>query len=443
MSRRLRWLSFIVPFAFIALIEALSDTVLDGVLPFPRDTLFVLAVVGVIGAIGGLFAWRAIDRLTETLQARNRELEARADSVRALHQVSMAVATLADLEAILGVIVESARRLLVAEVAVLVLAGPDGRPLLAASAGPDRLLRPAGDGGVPDPRADDDRDVRAFLADGVGAVLAAPLQRTGTTIGTLGVGSQRARSFGIDEVETLSSLANQAAVAIENARLHEQLRELAVRGERERIARELHDGLAQVLGYVNTKSQAVEELLAASRTDEARAHLVELATAARSIYVDVRGAILGLSTPVSPTGLAGTIEGYSARYAEASKLAVNVRATPEARRLDLAPAVEAQVFRIVQEALTNVRKHAAAQRVEVGLEVVDSRLVVEVQDDGRGLGAAESAGEGWPRYGATSMRERARSIGGRVGWSSAPGAGTCVRLEVPLSGRPVAVEAGA
>ena len=355
----------------------------------------------------------------------------------------MAVATLADLDAILHVIVESGRRLLVAEVAVLVLAGPDGRPLLAASAGPASLLRPAGDGGVADPRADDDADVRAFLADGVAAVLAAPLQRAGATIGALGVGSQSERSFGIDEVETLASLANQAAVAIENARLHEQLRELAVRGERERIARELHDGLAQVLGYVNTKSQAVEELLAASRADEARVHLAELATAARSIYVDVREAILGLSTPVSPTGLAGTIEGYGARYAEASKLAVHVRATPEAKALDLAPAVEAQVFRIVQEALTNVRKHAAAQRVEVGLDVLDSRLVVEVQDDGRGIGAAESPGEGWPRYGATSMRERARSIGGKVAWSSAPGAGTCVRLEVPLSGHRVPLEVGA
>ena len=114
------------------------------------------------------------------------------------------------------------------------------------------------------------------------------------------VGSGRARGFEVDEVETLSSLANQAAIAIENARLQARLRELAVDAERERIAREMHDGLAQVLGYVNTKSQAIEELLVAGRTIEARGLLAELAAAARSIYVDVREAILGLRSPVAP-----------------------------------------------------------------------------------------------------------------------------------------------
>jgi signal transduction histidine kinase len=376
------------------------------------------------------------------LEPRNRELQAREESTQALHQVSMAIATLADLDAILAVIVQSARRLLVTDVAVLVLVGPDGRPSPRASSGDALVRRPleGADGGSA-ADAGDDGSVRAFLDPAVTAVLAAPLQRGGATIGTLAVGSRRARSFAIDELETLASLATQAAIAIENARLHDQLRELAVRGERERIARELHDGLAQVLGYVNTKSQAVEELLAGARTEEARTHLTELATAARSIYVDVREAILGLSTPVSPAGLAGTIEGYADRFAEASKLAVRVSATPEARGLDLPPAVEAQVFRIVQEALTNVRKHAAAQRVEVGLEVLDSRLVVEVRDDGRGLAGAESAGEGWPRYGATAMRQRAESVGGTVELRSVPGGGTTVRLEVPLTRRAVPAEA--
>ncbi len=434
MPRHLRWLSVAVPIAVVAVIEIASDSVLDPLLPFPRDTLLVVTVVAVIAVAAGILGWRAIDRLTETLRTRNRELQAREESARALHQVSMAIGTLADLDAILDVIVASARRLLAADVAVLALAGPDARPSLAASAGDAALVRAAGDG------EGELGEARAFLADGLEAVLAAPLQRGVSTIGTLCVASRQPRAFTIDEVETLSSLANQAAIAIENARLHDQLRELAVRGERERIARELHDGLAQVLGYVNTKSQAVEELLAASRTDEARVHLAELASAARSIYVDVREAILGLSSPVAPAGLHGTIEGYAERFAEASKLAVHVSTAPDAEHLDLPPAVEAQVFRIVQEALTNVRKHAAAQRVEIALEVADGALVVQVSDDGRGLGASEGAGEGWPRYGATAMRERAETIGGSVTWSSTSGAGTCVRLEVPLAARAAPAE---
>ena len=109
---------------------------------------------------------------------------------------------------------------------------------------------------------DGDDDALRFIdpAHAVGR-LAAPLQRGGHTIGLLVVGSGSARTFGVDDVEALSSLANQAAIAIENAHLQERLRELAVIAERERIAREMHDGLAQVLGYVNTKSQAVDEYL--------------------------------------------------------------------------------------------------------------------------------------------------------------------------------------
>ncbi|HYM83511.1 MAG TPA: hypothetical protein VEY67_05130, partial [Candidatus Dormibacteraeota bacterium] len=106
MSRRLRWLSIVAPLALIAIIETLSDTVLDGVLPFPGDTILVVTVVSLVGVTAGILAWRAIDRLTATLRSRNRELQAREESTRALHQVSMAIATLAVLDEILGVIVE-------------------------------------------------------------------------------------------------------------------------------------------------------------------------------------------------------------------------------------------------------------------------------------------------------------------------------------------------
>ena len=191
---------------------------------------------------------------------------------------------------------------------------------LAATSGPEDGFDRAG--GFPGDEAA--RFVRPDLAM---ARLEAPLQRAGATIGLLMVGSRLEHGLAADEVETLSSLANQAAIATENARLQARLRELAVVAERERIAREMHDGLAQVLGYVNTKSQAIEELLAAGRTDEARAALGELAAAARSIYVDVREAIIGLRSPVVPgVGLVAAVEDYVVRFAEASKIAIRVGA---------------------------------------------------------------------------------------------------------------------
>jgi signal transduction histidine kinase len=360
MSRRLRWLAIVVPALAVGLIELLSDSLLDVAFPVPLDTVLI---VGVVLALAAAFSWamfRRVDALTSALAAQNRALEARNATARALHRVSVAITALTELDPILAAVVDNTRALLEADVALLLLAGPDGRLAVRAWSGLADAIRFAGDEG--------DDDALRFLdpAHAVGR-LAAPLQRGGGTIGLLAVGSGSARTFSVDDVEALSSLANQAAIAIENAHLQERLRELAVIEERERIAREMHDGLAQVLGYVNTKSQAVDEYLATGRIDEARTQLAELSGAARSVYVDVREAILGLRSPIVPgAGLVAALEEYARRFAEASKLAVVVSATLEARAAALSPEAEAQVFRIVQESLTNVRKHAEAHRAVRG-----------------------------------------------------------------------------
>ena len=432
--RPLRWLSVVAPVVAVAIIELVSDGLLDSVFPFPLDTVVVVALVAVLAWGFSRVAFRRIDLLSAELRARNADLERRAASARALHRVSVAIAALADLDEILRAIVDQARERLDVDVAILLTYGPDGEAYVAAGSGPDDGIDRAG--GFPG--ADVARFVRPDLAT---ARLEAPLQRAGETIGLLMVGSRLERGFEVDEVETLSSLANQAAIAIENARLQARLRELAVVAERERIAREMHDGLAQVLGYVNTKSQAIEELLVAGRPDDARELLAELAAAARSIYVDVREAILGLRSPVVPgVGLVAAVEDYATRFAEASKIAVRVEAPDAARRLGLAPNVEAQVFRVVQEALTNVRKHSGARRAEVEFSIHDGRFEVVIADDGNGIGTTLSAADR-PRYGIRAMRERADSIGATVEWTSPPNGGCQVRLAVAVA-TPVPSRAG-
>ena len=144
----------------------------------------------------------------------------------------------------------------------------------------------------------------------------------------------------------------------------------------------------------------------------------------------MREAILGLRSPVVPgVGLVAAIEDYAAIFAEASKIAVRVEAPDAARRLELAPDVEAQVFRIVQEALTNVRKHSGARRAEVTFGVDDGRLEVVIVDDGHGIAAHASLTDR-PHYGLAAMRERADSIGATVDWSNPAEGGCRVRLAV-------------
>lgn len=427
--RPLRWLSVVAPVVAVAIIELVSDGLLDETFPFPLDTIVVVVLVAVLAWAFTGMAFGRIDRLSAELRARNTDLERREASARALHRVSVAVAALPDLDEILALIVDQARDLLAADVAVLLLYGQDGVGRLTAASGPEDAFDTAG--GFPG-----DEAVRFVRPDLATARLEAPLQRGGATIGLLMVGSRFEHGLAADEVETLSSLANQAAIATENARLQARLRELAVVAERERIAREMHDGLAQVLGYVNTKSQAIEELLAAGRTAEARSALGELAAAARSIYVDVREAIVGLRSPVVPgVGLVAAVEDYVVRFAEAAKIAIRVDAPDAARRLELAPDVEAQVFRVVQEALTNVRKHAGAHRAEVLFSLDDGRLDVVITDDGRGIVASPGHADR-PQYGLRAMRERAGSIGATVEWANAVDGGCRVHLTVPATPNP-------
>ena len=429
---RLRWLIVLVPTAVVAVLEEVSDTFWDPSLPFPLDSLLVSGVVFLFSLVTVLYAFRRIDRLTDALRARNAELEARSASARALSRVSVSIAAESGLDHVLGAVVAYARQLLAAHVAVLLLERPDGRLALRASDGLADVQRASPGNAEPD--APDADAILAFVDPGQAvARLSAPLQRGGSTIGVLAVGSALVRGFDVDEVETLTSLASQAVIALEHDRLEARLRELAVVDERERIARELHDGIAQVLGYVNAKSQAVDGYLEAGRVDQARIQLAELGSAARAVYVDVRESIIGLRGPIEPgQGLGTAIAAHARRVAETSPFGLELAIDPATEALRLDPDAEANLYRIVQEALTNVRKHASARRVRLAASIGDGVLTVSVADDGRGLPAEGSSGR--PGYGLRAMRERAARVGATFVVEGRPEGGTEVRVALPLAG---------
>ena len=440
MHGRRRWLVVAAAVLLVGAVEALSDTAFDAFLPFPFHTLLLVAVVAAVAAAGGWLAFRQIDRLTRDLRERNEVLETRNAVLRAVYDISLVVSGQADPDQTIASILDHARALLGADGALLALDGPSGSlRLRAARAAPGVLIggEPAGVGVM----AEAEEDLGCYLRPGYEIRLSTPVGQGESRAGMLGVAYARSlhRQAGAADLETLSALATQAGLALEAARLQGELRVLAIQGERERIAREMHDGLAQVLGYVNTKSQAVEELLAAGRVPEARRQLAELAAAARSVYVDVREAILSLSAPVAPDrGVAAALEEYAAAYAESSKLAVRFVASPAATRATLSAAAQAEVFSIAREALTNVRKHARAQRVTVDLGVEGEMLILRITDDGVGFDAdvLTVGPERWPHFGLAGMRERAESVGGGIAWHSRLGTGTEVELHVPAGGGP-------
>jgi signal transduction histidine kinase len=217
------------------------------------------------------------------------------------------------------------------------------------------------------------------------------------------------------------------------AKLLQQQRALAVLGERERLARELHDDLAQVLGYANVQAQAVRELLAQGQIAQADLHLARLAAAAQDAHADAREYILGVKVGSSPEqDFLPTLAQYLQRFGQGCGLHTELIVPQALEGMVFDPAVEVQLLRIIQEALTNVRKHACAHAVRVSFAVQGGQARIVVEDDGRGFDPALLlAGDG-PTFGLHIMRERAEETGGNLQVVSAPGQGTQVIVQVPL-----------
>jgi signal transduction histidine kinase len=265
------------------------------------------------------------------------------------------------------------------------------------------------------------------------SLLALPVVSHGRVLGNLYLTEKEsAATFDADDEETLARFATLAALAIENARLHHRVQALAVTEERERIAREMHDSIAQVLGYVNTKAQAAQTLLEHDQPARAAAQLGQLSEAARAAYADVREGILGLRTSLGEgRGFIETLQDYLDRWQGQSEVTVELVITPPGYEPSLAPMSEVQLLRIIQEALANVRKHANARRAWVKLVSTPTGVEVEIEDDGAGFDPDGLRRSELPRFGMATMRERAEAVGGTFNVVTAPGAGTRVTVHLP------------
>lgn len=266
---------------------------------------------------------------------------------------------------------------------------------------------------------------------------ALPLVYQDRLVGVMGVAALSVDALrNPGNLQTLEAIGERIAVAIANAELHQRIQHLSVLQERERIAREMHDGMAQVLGYVNTEILALRKFNSDGRLSEASQELEKMQETVQQLYADVREGILGLRIASHQNGgLVMSIKEYLDRYQDMSGIAVHFEALPNAECLRLPPAAEVQIIRIVQEALTNVRKHARVMSVRVDLELKEGQFRCEVADKGRGFDPANLVHIGWPRFGLQTMRERAEAVGGSFAVEAKPGHGTKVVIKVPLANK--------
>ncbi|MBC8506031.1 MAG: HAMP domain-containing protein [Anaerolineales bacterium] len=259
-------------------------------------------------------------------------------------------------------------------------------------------------------------------------------------IATYAAGNHTARILereGIDdEISQLGDTFNQMADEIDrNAReieVRTEVRQKAIIDERERIARELHDGLAQVLGYVGTKVMAIRLNLQKENIQEADRQLSQLEDAARSVSLDVREGILGLKMASQvDTNLVAGLDEYIRQFNNLSNVHAQFNKPPDLL-VNLLPEEVLHLLRIVQEALTNARKHANASKISVSLDQEQNVIKLAIMDDGRGFDLMNVLELKNGHFGLTTMQERAEEIGADLEFRSKPSGGTRVLVEFDL-----------
>jgi signal transduction histidine kinase len=238
------------------------------------------------------------------------------------------------------------------------------------------------------------------------------------------------------EAGRLLLLHDMTEQKLAQSQLVEQQRSLAMLSEREHTARELHDELSQELSFINVQAQTIDDLLASGKVEQASTQLQLLAQIARSAHVDVRGQITKLSFDMVPSeGFVGALQRFLVEFERMYGICSEFILTADPLELCLEPTAEVQLLRITQEALTNTRKHAHANRICVSLERDLHDVTLAIHDDGAGFHPDEHSDER-RTFGLNIMAERAAEIGGNLIVQSAPGQGTRVVVKVPVKGRP-------
>jgi signal transduction histidine kinase len=273
-------------------------------------------------------------------------------------------------------------------------------------------------------------------------MICVPLQAKGATLGALEVlNREDGKDFDEEDLDWLTTLAAQASIAIDNARLYSSLREERDRiieteeEVRRQLARNLHDGVSQVLSALMMNIEVTRRLASAGDGD-LHTEFDFLRGLAQQANQEIRHTLHELRPLVLESqGLLAALEAHVAHQKQR-----NFEITLEARNLPHFDnrRTESAVFMIVQEGLNNVRKHAGADNVWLRLAVADSDLVVEIEDDGRGfdLNAAIANYGNSGSFGLLSMRERTERLDGTLTIKSprdAGAGGTLVVLRVPLS----------
>ncbi len=409
----------------------------EGELEMLADT-FESMRVQLLSSQEKLLTWANV--LEDRVAQRTSELEA-------LYQVSRDISSRLEVQHVLRSVTDKARELLGGEVAFLCLLDENQEVLnLHATSGPqEAVIRSSAE--VQDGLTDQVLRGKSALPCGVegcmgscGMVdrrfrishLAAPLRMGERVIGALCVGSPKNGAFSKDAERLLTKLANSAAIALENARLYNQAERLAILEERQRIAADMHDGLAQSLSFAQVSVDLASNQIEEGELDLATSTLRSVEKGLDQSVGEIRRAIASLQEDF-PLQL--TLQRQLADLVKEFSLENDIEVLWETKVNSplVLPHQEAeQILRVVREALINANRHAQADHISVQLERTDGEIRTVIQDDGIGFDPETPPSEdGHKHFGINIMRARAARLGGQLMIDASPGRGTHITLTWP------------
>jgi signal transduction histidine kinase len=370
------------------------------------------------------------------------------EALVALDRATRAIAGELDLDRVLQLIVDSVRQLVEAKYAALGIIGRDGRIERFITSGmSDETRRAIG------PLPQGHGLLGTIIRDGVSlripdiskhpesygfpphhppmnSLLGVPVRVGGDPVGNLYLTEQQGSlEFSAEDQELVEMFAVHAGIAIQNARLHNEVQQLAVVDERLRISRDLHDGIIQGIYAV---SLSLEEVLDRIGSDPAAAidQVDRSIDRLHTTIGDIRQFIVGLG-PEAEIGLAGAIEAMARELlaGSATELTVELQGTADLDRR-ITPEAGHELVQIAREALSNVARHSRAGHATLAIGATDDRLVVEVEDDGVGFDPTRRLDS--THFGLANLRDRAAGVGGKLTIDSEAGEGTRIILRLPI-----------
>ena len=232
----------------------------------------------------------------------------------------------------------------------------------------------------------------------------------------------------VRELRLLDAIAGQVSLGVRNIRLAERVAELAAEGERGRIAREIHDGIAQMVFMLTLSLETAIDRVGGD-PEEQRRRLQDLTALAKNALWEVRQYIFDLRPLLAgDEGLVGAVQGQVKEFQAVSNLPVELAVSGEPQPLPIA--TSAALYRIVQEGLGNIFRHARASHVEIALAFESAVVALSIADDGIGMSEGEPGGR--VGYGMGNLRQRVDDVGGTLDVRSEPGQGTRINVTVPI-----------